>query len=81
MTAPIKKKIFKQQLINLLEQGVEKTEYVGVIFRLRRLFSYYKISSRKKKIVPLKVPLLCYNRNNMMLRWIRLEDNHVETKL
>lgn len=40
-----------------------------------------QISSRKKKKILLKVLLLCYNRTDMMLRWIRLEDNHVETKL
>ena len=48
---------------------------------LHRLFFYYKISSIKKNIIPLKVLLLCYNRNDMILGWIRLEDNHVETKL
>ena len=42
---------------------------------------YFKIGSIKKKIILLKVLLLCYNRNDMILKWIRLEDNHVETKL
>lgn len=61
-------------------KGNWEIRYVGEVFGLHRLF-FYKISSRKKKIILLKVLLLCYNRNDMILRWIRLEDNHVETKL
>ena len=54
---------------------------VGAVFGLHRLFFYCKIGSKKKKIILLKVLLLCYKRNDMILRCIRLEDNHVETKL
>lgn len=61
-------------------KGNGEIEYVGVVLGMHRFF-YCKISSRKKKIILLKVLLLCYNRNGMILGWIRLEDNHVKTKL
>ena len=49
MTAPIKKKIFKQQLINLLEQDIEEMDYEQKIRLVHDILLKYEIDSEKSR--------------------------------
>ena len=49
MTAPIKKKIFKQQLINLLEQDIEEMDYEQKIRLVHDILLKYEIDNEKSR--------------------------------